>query len=108
MFYLLIIFLAAAGGAIYFYFFMQTVPGAVEERFGALEPLPMDVGSWKDDTDSAEALAAQKEGLKREVRFFFEEGRQRLLKQARYRSLTTNEVVKVEPDEVVKRRRRKA
>ncbi|MFZ5893887.1 MAG: hypothetical protein ACOY0T_22690 [Myxococcota bacterium] len=108
MFYLLIIFLAAAGGAIYFFFFMQNVPGAVEERFGKLEPLPPDVGQWKEDTSSPAALAAKSEGLKREERLYFEERKQRLLKQGRYRSVATNEVVRVDPEEVVKRRRVKS
>ena len=108
MFYLLLLFLAAIGSVIYFFFFMQSVPGAVEDRFGKLEPLPQDLGVWKEDTDSPAAIAAQKEGLKREQRFFFEESRQRLLKQGRYRSLGTNEVVKVDRDEVVKRRRLKS
>ena len=79
-----------------------------ETGFGKLEPLPQDLGVWKEDTDSPAAIAAQKEGLKREQRFFFEESRQRLLKQGRYRSLGTNEVVKVDRDEVVKRRRLKS
>lgn len=108
MFYLLILFLAAAGGVIYFYFFMHSVPGAREERFGELEPLPPDLGTWKEDTDSPEASAAHAEGLKRESRFFFEEGKQRLVKQVRYRSLATNEIVRADADEVVKRRRLRA
>ncbi|MGC4095037.1 MAG: hypothetical protein QM756_45385 [Polyangiaceae bacterium] len=106
MFYLLIVFLAAAGGAVYFFFFMQSVPGAVEERFGALEPLPSNLGEWQVDADSPEAAAAQRDGLKRETRYFFEEGKQRLLKQARYRN-AEDEIVRVEPDQVVKRRRLK-
>lgn len=108
MFYLLILFLAAAGGVIYFYFFMHSVPGAREERFGELEPLPPDLGTWKEDVDSPEASAAETEGLKREVRFFFEEGKQRLLKQVRYRNRDTNEIVRADADEVVKRRRLKS
>lgn len=108
MFYLLIVFLAAAGGAIYFFFFVQNVPGAKEERLGALEPLPPDLGVWKEDESSPEAVAATKEGLIREVRFFFEEGRGRLLKQSRYRSRETSTIVRTDPDEIVKRRRLRA
>lgn len=108
MFYLLIVFLAAAGGAVYFFFFVQNVPGAKEERLGALEPLPPDLGVWKADESSPEAQAAQKAGLVREVRFFFEEGKERLLKQSRYRSRETKEIVRTDSDEVVKRRRLRA
>ena len=105
MFYVLLLILAAVGAGIYFLVFMQNVPGAAAERFGTLEPLPEDCGEWKPDEESPEALAAKPDGLKREVRFFFEEGKQRLLKQGRYRSVESNEVVRVDPDQVVKRRR---
>jgi hypothetical protein len=108
VFYLFILFLAAAGSVIYFYFFMHSVPGAREERFGELEPLPPDLGTWKEDVDSSEAAAAKAEGLKREARFFFEESKERLVKQVRYRSRDTNEIVRTEADEVVKRRRLRA
>jgi hypothetical protein len=108
VFYVLLLVLAAAGAGIYFLVFMQNVPGAAAERFGTLEPLPEDCGEWKPDEESPQAAAAEREGLKREVRFFFEEGKQRLLKQGRYRSIASNEVVRVDPDQVVKRRRLKS
>lgn len=106
MFYLFLLVLAVLGVGIYLLFFLQHVPGAVEERWGALEPLPEDLGQWRDDS-SAEAERARSQGLQREVRWFLDESSipGRLLRQARYRSLATGEIVRADPDEVVKRKR---
>lgn len=105
MFYVFLLVAAALGTAIYLLFIFQSVPGAAEERLGTLEPLPEDLGKWRPDTNSEEALSATKEGLSREVRHFFEEDKQRLLFQARYRDARTHEIVRTDPDRVVKRRR---
>ncbi len=105
MFYVFLILLAALGAGLYLLLFLQHVPGAVEERLGVLEPLPGDLGVWVEDTEPANAERAKQEGLRREVRFFFDEGQDRLLRQARYVSLASQEIVRSDPDEVVKRRR---
>ena len=107
MFYVFLLVAAAIGTAIYLLFIFQSVPGAAEERLGTLEPLPEDLGKWRADESSEEALSATKEGLTREVRHFFEEDKQRLVFQARYRDAQTSEIVRSEPDRVVKRRRRR-
>ena len=106
MFYVLLVILGLLGIGIYVIFMMREVPGIAEQRIGRLV-LPEDVGKWKTDQSSAEAERATEEGLKREVRFFWdaEHGllrRGRLLKQVRYRSLETNAIERTEPDEVIK------
>lgn len=105
MFYVFLVFCAAVGIGIYLLFIMNLVPGAKEERIGVLEPLPPDVGKWKADGESDEGRAASAEGLVREVRTFHYETSGRLVRQVRYRNATTNEVVRSDPEEPVKRRR---
>jgi hypothetical protein len=63
------------------------------------------VGKWKADGESDEGRAASAEGLVREVRTFHYETSGRLVRQVRYRNATTNEVVRSDPEEPVKRRR---
>jgi hypothetical protein len=108
LFYVFLLVAAALGTAIYLLFIFQSVPGAAEERLGILEPLPDDLGKWRADVSSEEALRATQAGLSREVRHFFEEDKQRLLFQARYRDAQTGEIVRSDPDRVVKRRRRRS
>jgi hypothetical protein len=105
MFYVFLLVVAAIGVGIYLMFVFQNVPGMKEERLGTLEPLPEDVGSWRTDSETEVARAASKEGLIREVRLFYDEGRERLVEQVRYRRASDSEIVRVEPDRRVKRRR---
>ena len=105
MFYLFLVVCGAIGIGIYLLFIMNLVPGAKEERIGVLEPLPPDVGKWKEDRDSDEGRAAAAEGLVREARHFFYEISGKLVRQVRYRSEATNEIVRTDPEESVKRRR---
>ncbi|HYO94232.1 MAG TPA: hypothetical protein VER33_06955 [Polyangiaceae bacterium] len=105
MFYLFLLAVAAIGFAIYLLFFLNNVPGAMEERLGVHEALPADVGQWSVDSESEQGRLAAAEGLRREVRTFFEESKGRLLRQVRYRNAETNAIVRVEPDEVMRRRR---
>ena len=105
MFYVLLLVLAALGVGIYLIVFLGNVPGAVEERLGVLEPLPPDLGQWKEESDTSEVARAAEQGLKREVRTFLDEGQGRLLRQVRYRNIATDEIVRAEPDQVIKRRR---
>lgn len=111
MFYLFLLGVAAVGGAVYLLLVMGLVPGLKEERFGVLAPLPTNLGQWEQDLESEEARAAASKGEKRELRYLFEEagliGAGKLVLQVRFRSTTTNQIVRVLPDTVVKRRRSK-
>jgi hypothetical protein len=108
VFYLFLLGVAAAGGIIYL-FVAGLFPGLKEERFGVLEPLPPNLGQWQPDTDSELGRAAAAAGQKREVRLLFEEGgllsSGKLTRQSRLRDAGTNEIVRILPDELVKRRR---
>ena len=108
MFYVFLLGVAVAGGVIYL-FIAGLFPGLKEERFGVLEPLPPNLGQWRADTDSDVGRAAAAAGQKREVRFLFEEGglfsSGKLLQQSRLRDATSNEITKILPDEVIKRKR---
>jgi hypothetical protein len=110
VFYVLLVFVAAASIAAYLLFFLNQVPGAKEERFGALEALPEHLGRWKVDEISPEARAALEKGLRREVRVLYEPatglfGGEVFIHQARCRRLTDNAIESVEPERRVKRRR---
>jgi len=105
VFYLFLLIVAIAGIGVYLLFILNLVPGAAEERLGVLEPLPPETGTWKPDHESAEARAAEAEGLKREVRHYFYVTENRLVFQVRYRNRETNEIVRSDPERPVKRRR---
>jgi hypothetical protein len=108
VFYLFLLGVAFVGGIIYL-FIAGLFPGLKEERFGVLEPLPPNLGKWERDDDSDEGRAAVAQGKRREVRMMFEEGgllgAGKLTRQARLRDASTNEIVSILPEEVVKRRR---
>lgn len=110
MFYVLLTIVALASIAIYLLFILETVPGAKEERLGAPEPLPEDVGKWRVDSTSSEGKAAIERGLQREERLFVEEGQglfahDRVVHQVRYRNALNGEIEAVEPEHTVRRRR---
>jgi hypothetical protein len=108
VFYLFLLGVAIAGGLVYL-FVAGLFPGLKEERFGVLEPLPPNLGKWQPDTDSEEGRAAAAQGNRREVRLMFEEGgllgAGKLTRQARLRDASTNAIVTVLPDEIIKRKR---
>lgn len=111
MFYAFLLVVAIAGIALYVLVILREVPGAAEERLGSLEDLPADVNKWKSDEESAEGKAALLDGTRREVRLFYDTQaglRGKLLRQVRYRNAKTNEIERVLPDEIVKRKRVKA
>lgn len=113
MLYLLLIFIGVAAVAVYLLVVFNEVPGAVSERWGDLEDFPENLGEWSVDTTSEPALAAAEQGLTREVRTWREAGggwfgRDRLVRQVRYRDPKTGEIESIEPDRVLKRRRVKA
>jgi hypothetical protein len=110
VFYLFLVVVALGGVGVYLLFIFKLVPGAAEERLGVLEPLPDDVGKWRVDDESALGKAALSRGRKREERLYFEEGKGlfsqgRLLRQVRYRNLSSNVIEEIEPDRPVKRKR---
>ena len=84
---------------------MREVPGFAEQRFGKLEELPPDVGTWRTDTESNQAKQAASEQLEREVRHWWDSDKGKLFLQVRYRDATSRAIVRVDPDVVVKRRR---
>jgi hypothetical protein len=106
VFYAFLMLVAIAGIGLYLFVILREVPGAAEERLGTYEELPKDVNKWHTDADSEAGKKALVEGLSRETRLYFSESSQKkLIRQVRYRSLSTNEIERVEPDETVKRKR---
>jgi hypothetical protein len=110
LFYLFLLGVAVVGGIIYLALIaFGLFPGLKEERIGVLEPLPPNLGKWQLDAESDAGRQAALAGKKLEVRFLFEEGgllgAGKLLRQARLRDGTTNEILQVLPDDVIKRKR---
>jgi hypothetical protein len=108
--YLFLFLIAMLGAGLYLTLILRLVPGAAEERLGALEELPPDLGLWKTDETSALAQSARAEGLIRQVRVCLQASdglfsSERLTRQTRYCDVTTHEIVRVDPEEVLKRRR---
>jgi hypothetical protein len=105
LFYVFLVVVGVVAAALYVTLFVKEVPGFAEQRLGKLEDLPPDVGKWREDAESPEASAARDEGLVREVRHWWDSERSKLWLQVRYRDAKTREIVRVEPDVPVKRRR---
>jgi hypothetical protein len=105
MFYVFLVLVGIAGIGVYVLFIFNLVPGVQDERLGVLEPLPPDVGSWKVDDTSEAASSARAEGLVREVRHYYYEGKDKLVLQVRYKEQAGGDIVRVLPDETVKRKR---
>ncbi len=99
--------LVAAGA--YVLFFMSQVPGAAEDRLGVYEALPPDLGKWKPEESTAAAQAGLAAGQLREIRWFFQEAGigsgGNLIQQVRVRDIKSGEILVVEPEVVIKRRR---
>src|SRR4051812_22545537 len=105
MFYVFLVLVGIAGIGVYVLFIFNLVPGVQDERLGVLEPLPPDVGQWHADSESAEGRGAAGQGLVREVRHYFYEHGKKLVLQVRYKHKDTGEIVRVEPEQPVKRKR---
>jgi len=105
VFYAFLVVVGILGIGIYVLFIFNLVPGVKEERMGVLEALPDDVGKWRVDEGSEESRAATAEGLVRETRHYFYESTGKLVLQVRYKRPENGEIVRVEPEEPVKRRR---
>jgi len=103
LFYLFLVLVGIAGIGIYVLFIFNLVPGVQQERMGVLEPLPEDVGKWKPDESGA--AGSSPDGIVRETRHYFYEASGKLVLQVRYKNRESGEIVRVEPDEPVKRRR---
>lgn len=103
MFYIFLLLVAALGVGAYLAFFFSHVPGASEERLGEYEPLPPDLGQWKEESERTS------DGLVREARHLFQEatgfGAGTLVVQVRYRDPESREIVRIEPERVVPRKR---
>ena len=89
-------------GAVFIVFLtvQDTTPG--EFLFGRYEPLPDDLGTWKER--GVDATAA----LLREERFLLPAGNpnaRRLLYQVRYRDPVTLAIARVDPERHIRRRR---
>jgi hypothetical protein len=104
LFYFFLVVVGILGIGVYVLFMFNLVPGLKEERIGVLEQLPSDLGKWKVD-ESGDASQATAEGLVRETRHYFYESSGKLVFQVRYKQRDTGEIVRVEQDEPVKRRR---
>ncbi len=113
MIYIFVLTIAAIGTAFYLLVMYSSIPGAVEERFGELEALPDNLDKWLQEEGTEAADAAASEGLTREVRVLFVPkkglfGQDKFVRQARYRDIKTNKILRVDPEEVVPRKRRRA
>lgn len=103
--------IALVGILFYLLVIYREVPGAVEQRLGVLEALPEDVGKWKTDDESEEGRAAARRGQRREVRIWYDPNsggflkKHKLVRQVRYRNAATNAIERVEPEEVITRKR---
>jgi len=88
---------------------MTQVPGAADDRLGVYEALPPDLGKWKPEEGTTAAQAAVAAGQLREFRWFFQEAGigsgGSLIQQVRLRDLKNGEIMVVEPEVVIKRRR---
>ena len=110
MIYIVLLLISIIGGLIYVVIVMMEVPGMAEERLGVFEALPENLNRWVIDRESEAGKAALERGLQRETRLFVDPaggvlGRERLLRQARYRNLQTDEIVSVDPDQRYRRKR---
>ncbi len=97
------------GIVVYLTLMFSAIPGAVDERLGALEPLPENLGQWTNDDSSDDAKAAARDGLTREVRHLHQPrsglfGREYITRQVRYRD-ATGRITRVDPEEKHPRRR---
>jgi hypothetical protein len=108
-FVVLLLFFGAVGIALCVFVRLSEPPEVQRTWFGKVDELPADFGEWHADTTSPEALAAAVEGLEREERLFCDTrgglGAGRLVRQVRYRARETGEILRADPDAVVRRRR---
>ncbi len=112
---MIIVFLIIAAGLgtmLYLLIMYTSIPGAIDERLGELDPLPENLGQWVVDGDSPEAKKALDSGLQREVRILHQSprglfGKEKLVRQVRYRNQANGEIEHVEPEVAELRKRSK-
>lgn len=105
-FYLFLLGVGAVGALAYMGLFLSHVPGAKDERFGALPDLPEVMGKWvEDEARNAEGLICERRHLLTEGGAF---GSGKLLLQVRYRDAETREIVRIDDEQIIKRRRVKS
>lgn len=88
--------------AVFMAFFTSQGTSALEFLLGRFEAPPDHLNTWRD------MGVEQSSGLLRQERLIFPGGRQNgsyLLRQVRYRDPISNEIVRVAPEERVRRRR---
>ncbi|MBX3184519.1 MAG: hypothetical protein KIT72_02595 [Polyangiaceae bacterium] len=110
----ILIAIAACAIGAYLLLVFREVPGAIEERLGEYEALPEDLGEWREapsDSTLGRTASATEAGPGEicEVRLLHQQGgtfsRPKLIRQVRYRDAETRKILRVEPDEELKRRR---
>lgn len=113
MIFIFLVIAAGLGTAIYLMVMYSSIPGAVDERLGELEPLPQTLGQWITDTDSDDAKRAKDSGLERQVRILHSPAKglftkEQLITQVRYKNAQTGEIDRVDPEVRAPRRRKKS
>lgn len=101
--YVFILAVGAVGAGAYMFLFLSHVPGAKEERLGVLEALPPNMGEWiEEPVPSEDGLVVEKRHLQPESSGF---GGAKYLLQVRYRDPKTREILRVDPEQIIKRKR---
>jgi hypothetical protein len=88
--------------SVFMVYFTSQGTTPIEFFLGRYELPPADLGTWR------EASASPEDGLAREERYLLPEAGAKaryLLRQVRYRDPTTREIVRVDPEQRVRRRR---
>jgi hypothetical protein len=99
-FYVFLLIVGGIGALAYLAMFMSHVPGAANERLGHLEDLPQSLNQWVEDKErSADGLICERRHLMPEAQA------SKMTLQVRYRDAETREIVRIEPELVIKRRR---
>ncbi len=104
--YVFLLIVGAIGAVAYLLLFFSHVPGATDERFGVLEELPGQLGVWQpvEERNTDETLA--------ERRYLPADPSSgdttKLIVQMRHRDIKTGEIVRIDPEEIYRRRRHKA
>lgn len=101
-FYVFLLIVGAIGALAYLALFMSHVPGAADERLGTLEPLPEKLNEWvEDQAQSADGLVCERRHL------MSEPSSGKMILQVRYRDPTSRDILRIEPERVIKRKRRR-
>lgn len=103
--YVFLLIVGAIGAVAYLLLFFSHVPGATDERFGTLEELPGELGVWlKDEQKSSETMVTERRYLPADPSGG---DTTKLVIQVRHRDRSTGEIVRIDPEETYRRRRKK-